>query len=333
MVVMKKFINKPEDLTSELLEGLAMAHDDVLELQPNNLVVSKALADADRVTVVSFGGSGHEPAIEGYVGEGMLDICVCGDIFAAPGPGPVVEAVKLADKGHGVILVVLNHAGDMLTGNLVMKECAKLGIKVAKIVTQEDIMTAPREDADNRRGFVGCCPLYKLVGGAAKAGKSFEEVAEMAQYFADNMAAISITAKTCTHPSNGAPLGELADNMIGIGMGQHGEGGGYQIELCTADEVIAIAAEKLVDDLSLVAGEEVMVVVDGIGGMTVMEQLICYRATVKYLEAKGIKVVAKWVDEILTVQEASGFQLFVARMTPEMVAHWDAPCKAAYLKK
>ncbi len=332
-MVMKKFINKPEDLTSELLEGLALVHDNVLELKPNNTVVSKFLADADRVTIVTYGGSGHEPALEGFVGDGMVDVAVCGDIFAAPGPDAVVEAIKMADKGHGVLLVVLNHAGDMLTGNLVMKKCAKLGLNVTKVVTQEDIMTAPREDMDNRRGFVGCCPLYKVACGAAKAGKTLEEVTEIAQYFADNMAAISITAKTCTHPSNGAALGELADNMIGIGMGQHGEGGGYQIELCTADEVIAIAAEKLIEDLSLTAGEEVLVVVDGIGAMTVMEQLICYRSTFKYLEDKGIKVVAKWVDEILTVQEASGFQLLFARMTPESVGYWDAPCNTAYYKK
>ncbi len=330
---MKKFINDPANLTVELLEGLGLAHDDVLEIHPNNTVVSKFLKDADRVTVVTFGGSGHEPALEGYVGDGMVDIAVCGDIFAAPGPQEIVDAIKLADKGHGVLLVVLNHAGDMLAGNMAMKQCKKLGLNVAKVVTQEDIMTAPRDDADNRRGFVGCCPLYKLAGGAAKQGKTLEEVAAMAQFFADNMAAISITARTCTHPSNGAALGELADDMIGIGMGQHGEGGGYQIPLCTADEVIAIAAEKLIEDLSLKAGEEIMVVVDAVGAMTVMEQLICYRATVKYLEDKGIKIVAKWVDEILTVQESSGFQLFFGRMTDELLSYWNEPCRTAYLKK
>ncbi len=330
---MKKFINDPANLTSELLEGLGLAHDDVLEIHPNNLVVSKFLKDADRVTIVTFGGTGHEPALEGFVGDGMVDIAVCGDIFAAPGPQAIVEAIKMADKGHGVLLVILNHAGDMLSGNMAMKECKKLGLNVAKIVTQEDIMAAPREDADNRRGFVGCCPLYKLAGGAAKQGKTLEEVAAISQFFADNMAAISITSRTCTHPSNGAALGELPEDMIGIGMGQHGEGGGYQLPICTADEVIAIAADRLIEDLDIKAGEELMVVVDGVGAMTVMEQLICYRAVVKYLEAKGIKIVAKWVDEILTVQESSGFQLFFARMTDELVAYWNEPCRTAYLTK
>ena len=332
-MIMKKFINNPENLTKELLEGLALVHDDVLEVVDGNLVVSKFLKDANRVTVVTLGGTGHEPALEGYVGDGMVDIAVCGDIFAAPGPQDVVKAIKLADKGKGVLLVVLNHAGDMLTANLAMKECNKLGLNVAKVVTQEDIMTAPREEAENRRGFVGCCPLYKIAGGAAKLGKSLEEITNLSQYFADNMAAISITSRCCTHPSNGAALGDLADNMIGIGMGQHGEGGGYQIELVTADETVAIAAEKLIEDLSLKSGEEIMVVVDGIGAMTVMEQLIVYRGVVKYLENKGIKIVAKWVDEILTVQEASGFQLFFARMNKDLLTYWEKDCRTAYLKR
>ena len=115
---MKKFINDPENLTSELLEGLALSNPDIVSLEDGNLVVNKKLKDADRVTIVTLGGTGHEPAISGFVGEGMIDISVAGNIFAAPGPQSCVEAIKMADKGHGVLFVVLNHAGDMLTGNL-----------------------------------------------------------------------------------------------------------------------------------------------------------------------------------------------------------------------
>src|SRR5574344_2134384 len=136
---MKKFINKPDDLTKELLEGLALSNQDIIELKDGNLVVSKALQKANRVTIVTLGGTGHEPAISGFVGEGMIDISVAGNIFAAPGPQACVEAIKMADKGRGVLFVVLNHAGDMLTGNLTMKQIKKLGIPVIKVVTQEDI--------------------------------------------------------------------------------------------------------------------------------------------------------------------------------------------------
>ena len=178
---MQKFINKPEDLTSELLEGLALANADLISLEQGNLIVNKKLAEADRVTIVTLGGTGHEPAISGFVGEGMIDISVAGNIFAAPGPQACVEAIKMADKGHGVLFVVLNHAGDMLTGNLTMKQIKKLGIPVIKVVTQEDIANAPRENAEDRRGLVGCVPLYHIAGAAAAQGKSLEEVAAIAR--------------------------------------------------------------------------------------------------------------------------------------------------------
>lgn len=177
---MKKFINDPENLTAELLEGLALANPDILELGEDNMVINKKLAEADRVTIVTQGGSGHEPAIEGFVGEGMVDIDVVGDIFAAPGPQACVDAIKLADKGKGVLYIVLNHAGDMLTGNMTMKQCKKQGLNVVKVVTQEDVSNAPRENADDRRGLVGCIPTYKIAGAAAAEGRSLEEVAAVA---------------------------------------------------------------------------------------------------------------------------------------------------------
>ena len=155
---MKKFINNPENLTDELLDGLAAANRDIIHRGEENMIINNALEGADRVTIVTQGGSGHEPAISGFVGEGMVDISVVGDIFAAPGPQACVDAIKLADKGKGVLYIVLNHAGDMLTGNLTMKQCKKLGLNVVKVVTQEDVSNAPRENADDRRGLVGCIP-------------------------------------------------------------------------------------------------------------------------------------------------------------------------------
>lgn len=207
---MKKFINDPENLTAEVLEGLALANPDILELGEDNMVINKKLDCADRVTIVTQGGSGHEPAIEGFVGEGMVDIDVVGDIFAAPGPQACVDAIKLADKGKGVLYIVLNHAGDMLTGNMTMKQCKKQGLNVAKVVTQEDVSNAPRENADDRRGLVGCIPTYKIAGAAAAEGRSLEEVAAVAQRFADNMATLAVAVRGATHPQTGTLLAELA---------------------------------------------------------------------------------------------------------------------------
>ena len=329
---MKKFINDPENLTSELLEGLALANKDIIHLEDGNLVVNNKLKDANRVTIVTLGGTGHEPAISGFVGEGMVDISVAGNVFAAPGPQACIEAIKMADKGHGVLFVVLNHAGDMLTGNLTMKQVKKLGLNVIKVVTQEDIANAPRSNADDRRGLVGCVPLYKIAGAAAAAGKSLEEVAAVAQKFADNMATIAVAAKGATHPATDMVIAQIEEGKMEIGMGQHGEGGGGLTEMKTADETAAIMIDALLRDLDIKKGEKLLVIVNGVGATTLMEQLIVFRKCCHYLAEKGIEVVANIVGEVLTVQEMAGFQLFIARMDDELLKYWNAPCRTPYYK-
>lgn len=330
---MKKFINNPANLTNEILEGLALSNPHLIEVTESKLVVNRKLAEADRVTIVTLGGTGHEPAISGFVGEGMVDISVPGDIFAAPGPGPCLEAIRMADKGKGVLFVVLNHAGDMLTGDMVMKRVVKEGLNVIRVNTQEDISNATRENAHDRRGLVGCVPVYKVAAAAAKAGKSLEEVAAIAQKFADNMATIAVAARGATHPSTGEPISILGEDEMEIGMGQHGEGGGGRQKMLTADETTDIMAGALVKDLDLKSGEKAMVIVNGSGATTLMEQLIVYRRAHQYLAEKNIEVVANVVNELLTVQETNGFQLCVARMDDELLGLWEAPCKTPYFTK
>ena len=239
----------------------------------------------------------------------------------------------MADKGHGVLFVVLNHAGDMLTGNLTMKQVKKLGIPVIKVVTQEDIANAPRENADDRRGLVGCVPLYKIAGAAAAAGKSLEEVAAIAQKFADNMATIAVATVGATHPANGMQIATIEEGKMEVGMGQHGEGGGGLQDMKTADETAQLMLEALLKDLNVQAGEKLMVVINGSGATTLMEQLIIFRACHKLLAEKGIEIVANMVGEVLTVQETAGFQMFIARMDEELLGYWNAPCRTPYLKK
>ncbi|MEF9918460.1 MAG: dihydroxyacetone kinase subunit DhaK, partial [Eubacterium sp.] len=291
-MTMKKFLNKSENIVSELLEGLQLSNPDTIEITGNNLVVNKKLKDADRVTIVTIGGAGHEPAIEGFVGEGMVDICVIGDIFAAPGYKACLEAVKMADKGHGVLLVILNHAGDMLTGNKTMKEAAKLGLNVKKVVTQDDIANAPRSNADDRRGLVGCVPVYKLAAAAAAEGKSLDEVAAVAQKFADNMATIAVAAKGATHPANGEVISTLSDDEMEVGMGQHGEGGGGRQPMKSADETAEIMVNALLKDLSIKSGEKIMLILNGTGATTLMELYIVFRKCEAILKEKNIEIVA-----------------------------------------
>ena len=330
---MKKFLNDPNTLTDELLEGMALAHGDIVDVQ-GHMVISKALKDADRVTIVTFGGSGHEPAQAGFVGKGMLDIQVVGDVFAAPNPQVVFEAVKLADKGKGVLLLVLNHAGDMLCGNMVMKMVAKAGMNVRKVVTQEDISNAPRSNSDDRRGLAGAIPLYHIAAAAAREGKSLDEVADIAQKYADSMATIAVAARCATHPATGAEFGDLGDVDMEIGMGQHGEGGGGRQPMKSAKETVEIMANALVKDIPLVKGDKAFVMINGSGATTLMEMFILYKDCVKYLESLGIEVVANMVGGILTVQEQAGFQLNIAKWDEETLRLWNTPAHtAAFFKE
>ena len=329
-MVMKKFINNQETLTQELLKGLALAYPNKIEIKENNLVVNKKMLCSDRVHIVTLGGAGHEPALSGFVGEGMFDISVVGDIFAAPGPAPCFEALKMAQGDKGALFIVLNHAGDMMTAEMTMEMAEDAGLKVARVTTQEDVSNAPREDGGNRRGLVGCVPLAKIAGGAAAAGKSLEEVRVVAQKFADNMATIAVAARGATHPANGAEISSFGEDDMEIGMGQHGEGGGGRMKMKTAGETAAIMTDALIKDLALKSGEKVMLVVNGSGATTLMEHLIVFKDCVEFLKERGITVAAQMVGEILTVQEAAGFQLFIARMDDEMLDYWKAPCDTPY---
>ena len=329
---MQKFINNPDTLTTEMLQGLALAHSELVSLELGKLVVNKKLAEADRVTIVALGGSGYEPALSGFVGEGMLDIAVVGDVFAAPGPQACIEAIQLADKGKGVLLVVLNHAGDILASNLAMKQAEKLGINVAKIVVQDDIANAPREEAQNRRGMVGAVPLVKIAGAAALAGKSLEEVATIAQGFADNMATLAVAASGATNPATGMEIAKVAAGCMEVGVGLHGEAGKAK-PMATAEETVSVMLDALLEDLNVLAEEKLMVIVSGSGATSLMEQLIVYRNCYAYLVEKEIEIVASHVGELMTVQEMAGFEICIARMNEELVEYWNAPCRTPYFKK
>jgi len=329
---MKKFINDPANITDELLEGFALSQPELIRLEKKRIIVNTALDKADRVTIVAIGGSGHEPAISGYVGEGMIDVSVVGEIFTAPGSRLTVEAIRLADRGKGVLLLVLNHAGDLLSGELAMKECSSLGLSVEMVVTNDDISNAPRSMSKDRRGLVGCVPLYKIAGAAAAEGKSLKEVADIARHFADQMATLAVGVRGATNPVNGTLLAEFEEDDMEIGMGQHGEEGGGRQKLLTADATAEIMLRALTRDLHIQKGEKVMLLLDGTGATTLMELFIIYRACWRYLREQGIEIAASKVGELLTVQEAAGFQMFLARMDDELLRLWKKPCNTPYFK-
>lgn len=328
---MKKFINDPADLTSELLDGFAIAFADKIALQSEKLVVRAAPKDPGKVALVTLGGAGHEPALSGFVGQGMLDISVVGDIFAAPGPPKVIEALRLANREAGVLLVVLNHAGDVMSANMAMEMAEKEGLNVKMILTHEDIAPGANAPDEDRRGLVGCVPLYKIAGAAAEAGKSLDEVYAVARRFNDNMATLAVALKTATHPSTGEAIFELADDEMEIGMGQHGEAGTGSTKIMTADETARTMVTQLAKAVGAARGDRLMVLINGAGATTLMEMFIVLRGTKKVLDEQGIEIACSRAGEILTVQEMGGFQMFVAKMDDELLQLWNAPCDTPFL--
>ncbi|MCL2743439.1 MAG: dihydroxyacetone kinase subunit DhaK [Planctomycetaceae bacterium] len=330
-MVMKKFINNPDNLAVELLEGFALTYPKQVKLSGEKIVVRAVPKSKDKVAVITLGGAGHEPALSGYVGEGMLDASVVGNIFAAPGAPLILEALKLFKDYKGILLVILNHAGDVMNGDIAFNMAIKEGIKVKKILTAEDI--APGIDApiEDRRGLGGCVPLIKIAGAAAEEGKSLDEVLALAEKFNAGMATLAVTMKTATHPQSGQYISELADDMMEIGMGQHGEGGGTGPQaIFSADETAEVMVKKLIAAVKLQKGDKATLIINGSGATTLMEMFIVFRKAHQVLADFGITVIGGRCEEILTVQEAAGFQMFIGKLDDETQKYYEAPSDAPY---
>jgi dihydroxyacetone kinase-like protein len=327
---MKKFINDPDNLTAELLEGYCAAFPDKVKLVSDKIVMRAKPKDESKVAILTLGGAGHEPALSGFVGEGILDASVVGDIFAAPGVPKVIEAMRLLKRDAGILFVVLNHEGDVMSGNMAMEMAKQEGIKVKMILTHEDIAPGANAPVENRRGLAGCIPLYKVAGAAAEAGKSLDEVYKVAEKFNNAMATLAVALKPATHPQSGNEIFSLADDEMEIGMGQHGEAGTGQSKMLSADETAEKMITQLLPAVNAKEGDKIHLMINGTGATTLMEMFIVFRAARKYAEQQGISVVHSLVGEYLTVQEMGGFQMFVAKLDDELLKLMNAPADAAY---
>jgi len=330
-MTMKKFINDPANLTADLLEGFAIAHGDRVTVKSGKIVCRARAKPKNKVALVTLGGAGHEPALSGFVGKGMLDYSVVGDIFAAPGPPKVFEALRLAKRPAGILLIVLNHAGDVLSANMASEMADQEQIRYLKLLTHEDIAPGATAPAEDRRGLVGCIPLCKIAGAAAEAGKTLEEVHAIAQRFNDNMATLAVAMRTATHPASGQAIFELADDEMEIGMGQHGEAGTGPCKIATADQTAELMLSRLVLAINAKAGDRLLLILNGSGATTLMELYIVLRGCKKFLDAKGITLAAVQCGEFLTVQEMAGFQMFTAKLDDELLGYWNAPCSTPAL--
>lgn len=329
-MAMKKFINDPANLTAELLEGLTMCYRGRVKLVSEKIVMRANPKSEDKVAVVTLGGAGHEPALSGFVGEGMLDASVVGDIFAAPGAPKVLEALRLLKRDAGILLVTLNHSGDRMSASKALRDAQKEGIKVVEIVTHEDISAGIDTDVEDKRGLGGCIPLFKVVGAAAEAGKSLDEIVDIGNRFNNQMATLAVAMTGCTHPQNGEPIAVLPEDKMEIGMGQHGEAGGGLTDILSADETATRMIEPLLQATGTKAGDTALLIINGTGATTLMEMLIVYRKAAQIMQAKGISVTSGACGEYLTVQEMAGFQMILCKLDQDHLPLLGAPAKAPF---
>jgi len=320
---MKKFINDPNELTKELLEGMCMAYPHKVKLVDEKLVCRANAKSEDKVALVSLGGTGHEPAVQGFVGDGMLDVCAAGDIWAAPGPPTLLGALKQVKRDAGTLLITLNHAGDIMSANMAKQMAEMEGIKVVEVVTKEEIRPTDEEEG---RGLGGCFFISKIAGAAADQGKDLDEVTRIANKVNDNMKAIAVLSELATHPQTGGICGTLGDDEMEICAGQHGEGGGTTMKMASSKEVAELLSARIIEKLGLASGDEIILIVNGSGKTTLMEQYVSYRDASLFFESKGIKVAAGHAGEVLTVQEAAGYQLMALKADAEILELWNATC-------
>lgn len=324
----KKIINDPLKCADELFEGLVLAYDGkARRVGKRSIVMNDLRPDAPALLI--GGGAGHEPIYHGLVGKGMGDGAAVGDIFAAPPPDIVLEATQAVNRGKGVLYLYGNYAGDIMNFDIGAELAEEEGITVKTVIINDDVCSAPPSEKAKRRGVGGLVPVVKLAGAAATQVDSLDELARIAQKAVDATRTVGVSTKPGSIPATGAPTFELADDVIGLGMGIHGEKGVGLIPMCTADELAAKMIDLLFgDDLPLNAGDEIVFFVNSLGSTHMMELLIMLRAARPLLDARGIKVHQTIVDSIVTCQEMAGVSFSITKLDAELKALWDLPCES-----
>ncbi|MBR6684108.1 MAG: dihydroxyacetone kinase subunit DhaK [Firmicutes bacterium] len=335
---MKKIINQPENYVNEMLEGLYIAHPDMITYTADDL---RCLVTANKVDgkvgIITGGGSGHLPLFLGYVGKGMLDGCCVGGVFQSPSPEQVFDVTKQVDAGAGVLYIYGNYNGDILNFDM-GAEMADFeeGIRVETVVAGEDVASAGPSapgEPNHRRGVAGIVFVYKCAGAAAAQMKDLDEVKRIAEKAAANVRTMGVGLTPCTIPEVGKPGFTIADDEMAIGMGIHGEAGIRNGKLEPADQIVEEILNKILPDIPYVAGDEVAVLVNGLGATPLDEQYIVARAINKRMEAEGIKVHRYYVGEFATAMEMAGFSISVFRLDEELKALLDAPAHTPFFKQ
>ena len=329
---MKKLINRPENFVKETMEGIIYAYGDKVKLLDGDerILLTNYPVEKGKVGIVTAGGSGHLPVFLGYVGQGMLDGCAVGNVFASPSAKKMADMIKACDYGSGVLCLYGNYGGDNMNFDMACEMVEMDDVETMTVRVKDDVASSPKETMEKRRGVAGMVYAFKAAGAAAERMMSLEEVAGVAQKALDNIRTMGVALSPCIGPQVGEPTFQIEDDEIEIGMGIHGEKGIEVRKMMTADEVAETLVGRITEDMPLAEGDEVSVLVNGLGATPMEEQLIVYRRVHELLNDMGVKVVMPHVGEYATSMEMAGLSVTIFKLDEQLKELLLSPAKTPF---
>lgn len=326
---MQRIINDPSLVVEDMLKGFEKSHKDIIHIDSDNprVVISNFVKDKKKVGIVTGGGSGHKPAFIGYCGKNMVDAVAVGEIFSSPTAKSFYDCIRAVDQGEGVAVLYGNYAGDNMNVKMAMELAEDDDIEVKTVVANDDVASASKEDIKKRRGVAGEILMWKVGGAKANMGASLDEVIGAAQKAIDNTRSVGVGLGPCTIPANGKPNFNIEPGTMEFGIGHHGEPGVKVEKLGTAKEIADEMTKMVVEDVPFVKGDEVVVLVSGLGATPVMEQYIFFDEVEKNLSDLGISVYKSYVGNYFTSLEMNGVTLTVMKLDDELKECMDEECQ------
>ena len=323
---MKKLINGVDNIVDEMLNGMVKAHPEYVERVPGTDVVARTGAKkTDKVALISGGGSGHEPAHGGFVGRGMLDAAVAGAVFTSPTPDQVYEAIHAVDAGKGVLLIIKNYTGDVMNFEMAADMARDEDIEVDQVIVADDVAVENSTWTTGRRGIAGTIFVHKIAGAAAEEGRSLADVKAVAEKVIANVRSMGMAVAPCTVPAVGKPSFELEEDEVEIGIGIHGEPGTHREKISDANTTADTLLDKILAEGIYGEGDEVAVMINGMGGTPLMELYLINDHVADVLAGKGIKVAKTLVGNYMTSLDMEGFSITLLKLDDELKALLNAP--------
>ena len=329
---MKKFINDVELVEEQMIQGMVKAFPQYVRKIDGETIVVRANKKEGKVALISGGGSGHEPAHGGFVGEGMLDCAVAGAVFTSPAVEPIYKGISEIATDAGVLMIVKNYTGDVMNFEMAGEMAEADGVKIAEVVVNDDVAVDGSLYTVGRRGVAGTIFVHKIAGAKAETGASLEEVKAVAEKVIANVRTMGVAITPCTVPAAGVPGFEIAEDEMEVGIGIHGEPGTHKAPLEPVDKIVDHLLEKITGDLDFV-GSEVAVMVNSSGGTPAMELFVANNRVADVLAEKGIKVYKTFVGEFMTSLEMQGFSVTLLKLDDELKELLDAKADTIAFKQ